>query len=158
MLVTLWSISKVMQHICDNFYRFLLHENSALRFLTASTWFKMISVGTKNITGNVVGGSGYKSESQWYAWYNNTQHCVQKLTGACAWWNIFQDGLYSIFWRNKPSSILNWRIRVILFAGKLEDNSSFISLTYSSFLTLILGCYHHDLEAALPKLIQWCSR
>lgn len=46
--------------------------------------------GTKNFTANVIYGFGYKSESDWYAWYNTTSHCVQKLTGICQYIrNIF---------------------------------------------------------------------
>ena len=43
-----------------------------------SSYSRLVS---RNIDQDVVYGFGYKSESDWWTYFNSTVHCVQKITG-----------------------------------------------------------------------------
>lgn len=60
---------------CSVYLSFEVHEKVILCILATP------HTGTRDYKGNVIIGAGYKSESHWWAWYNSTATCVQKLTG-----------------------------------------------------------------------------
>ena len=43
--------------------------------------YRIFMLGTKNFSDGVILASGYKSSSEWYAFYNSSSQCVRKLTG-----------------------------------------------------------------------------
>lgn len=115
----------------------LLH--SAPVFLKVPTFSETLHLGKRNITENVVEASGYKAESQWWAWYNNTQHCVQKLTGECAI-NLNEKGDIAVQWKSlhnvwfffcsRSKKIIHWRVHYLRLKVEPQQllNSDYCSL------------------------------
>lgn len=62
------------------FHTFFLYSSS-LFFLFIFFFSIFFCTVSRNIDEDVVYGFGYKSESDWWTYFNSTVHCVRKITG-----------------------------------------------------------------------------